>query len=222
MEKPVFPVFRERTKNIDVTEITRNIYEAEKAQDKANDDLEAASRDRDTTRDRVQDVKIHDISNDSNICHLTSALPDDSFSVLFQIKDKMDNIETKLMDHQVEALKDKIDALKKKTELNRQMARDARETADSVLNNTTDVQTVRPLTHRLLTDRQTTTTLYDNSVFTDCLTGSGRCEEAVWASEAEKWEWDGSEWSWWTTEEHHGGGGEDEETGGGQTQTDKR
>lgn len=63
----MFPVFRERTKNIDVTEITRNIYEAEKAQDKANDNLEAASGDRDMTRDRVQDVKIHEISNIPNI-----------------------------------------------------------------------------------------------------------------------------------------------------------
>lgn len=63
----MFSVFRERTKNIDVTEITRNIYEAEKAQDKANDDLEAASGDRDMTRDRVQDVKIHEISNIPNI-----------------------------------------------------------------------------------------------------------------------------------------------------------
>lgn len=63
----MFSVFRERTKNIDVTEITRNIYEAEKAQDKANDNLEAASGDRDMTRDRVQDVKIHEISNIPNI-----------------------------------------------------------------------------------------------------------------------------------------------------------
>ncbi|XP_030280431.1 laminin subunit beta-4 [Sparus aurata] len=103
---------KERTKNIDVTEITRNIYEAEKAQDKANDNLEAASGDRDMTRDRVQDIK-----------------------------DKMDDIETKLMDRRAEALKDEIDALKKKTEQNRQMARDAGETADAVLNNTTDTQT---------------------------------------------------------------------------------
>lgn len=40
-----------------MTEIRRDIYEAEKAQDKANDDLETASQDRDLTRDTVQDVK---------------------------------------------------------------------------------------------------------------------------------------------------------------------
>uniref|UniRef100_A0A671XM86 Laminin, beta 2-like n=1 Tax=Sparus aurata TaxID=8175 RepID=A0A671XM86_SPAAU len=88
-------------------------------------------------------------------------LPDDLFSVLFQIKDKMDDIETKLMDRRAEALKDEIDALKKKTEQNRQMARDAGETADAVLNNTTDTQTVRLLTHththRLLTHTHTHT-----------------------------------------------------------------
>lgn len=83
----------------------------------------------------------------------------------------MDDIETKLMDRRAEALKDEIDALKKKTEQNRQMARDAGETADAVLNNTTDTQTVRLLTHthRLQTHTQTTTSLYDNSVFTDCV-----------------------------------------------------
>lgn len=59
----------------------------------------------------------------------------------------MDDIETKLMDRRAEALKDEIDALKKKTEQNRQMARDAGETADAVLNNTTDTQTVRLHTH---------------------------------------------------------------------------
>lgn len=59
----VFLVCRERTKNIDVTEISRDIYEAEEAQDKANDDLERASLDENTIRDHVQDVnKILQIS----------------------------------------------------------------------------------------------------------------------------------------------------------------
>lgn len=68
MEKSLYPVLllfvvvRERTKNIDVTEISRDIYEAEKAQDKANDDLEAVSQDRDMTRDQVEHVKIENIS----------------------------------------------------------------------------------------------------------------------------------------------------------------
>lgn len=54
----LFLLCREQTKNIDVTEISRDIYEAEKAQDKANDDLETASRDIDMTRDQDQGVKI--------------------------------------------------------------------------------------------------------------------------------------------------------------------
>lgn len=53
----LFPVSRDRTKSIDVTEISRDIYEAERAQDKANDDLEAASRNADVTRNQVADVK---------------------------------------------------------------------------------------------------------------------------------------------------------------------
>lgn len=52
----LFLVCRERTKNIDVTEISRDIYSAEDAQDKANDDLERASLDENMIRDRVQDV----------------------------------------------------------------------------------------------------------------------------------------------------------------------
>uniref|UniRef100_A0A3Q3JWY3 Laminin, beta 4 n=1 Tax=Monopterus albus TaxID=43700 RepID=A0A3Q3JWY3_MONAL len=43
-----------RTKDVDVTEISRDIYEAEKAQDKANDVLESASQDRTTTKDRTK------------------------------------------------------------------------------------------------------------------------------------------------------------------------
>lgn len=66
----MFLTFRERTKNIDVTAITRDIYEAEKTQDEANNDLERASRDGKVTKDRVQDVKILSISNN---CHFTSA-----------------------------------------------------------------------------------------------------------------------------------------------------
>ncbi|XP_019113332.2 laminin subunit beta-4 [Larimichthys crocea] len=103
---------KERTKNIDVTEIRRDIYEAEKAQDKANDDLETASQDRDMTRDTVQDIT-----------------------------DKLDNIDLKLMNRRPEDLLDDIEALKRKTEQNRQMATDAQEAAEAALNNTTDTQT---------------------------------------------------------------------------------
>lgn len=50
---------RNRTKNIDMTEILRDIYEAERAQDKANDDLEEASSDVDQIRNIVQLVTTH-------------------------------------------------------------------------------------------------------------------------------------------------------------------
>lgn len=68
--------------------------------------------------------------------------------LLFQIKDKLDNIETKLMDPRREHLKNQTEALKKKTEQNRKMARDAREAANSALKNMTDTEKVR----RLITD----------------------------------------------------------------------
>ncbi|GLD71224.1 laminin subunit beta-4-like isoform X1 [Lates japonicus] len=84
---------KERSKDIDVTQINRDIYESEKAQNKANDDLEAASRDRDMTKDRLPDIK-----------------------------DKLDDIETKLMNRRPENLLNEIEALKKKTEQNRDMA----------------------------------------------------------------------------------------------------
>ncbi|KAI3370558.1 hypothetical protein L3Q82_007070 [Scortum barcoo] len=102
---------KERTKSTDVTEISRDIYEAEKVQNKANDDLETASRDRDPTRDRVQDIK-----------------------------DKLDDMETKLLNRRPDLTED-IEALKKKTDQNREMARDTREAADSVLKNTADTET---------------------------------------------------------------------------------
>uniref|UniRef100_UPI0037E8F603 laminin subunit beta-4 n=1 Tax=Semicossyphus pulcher TaxID=241346 RepID=UPI0037E8F603 len=103
---------KERTKNINVTEISRDIYKAEKAQSKANDNLETASKDSDKTRDLVQNIK-----------------------------EELDDNETKLMSGRAEDLRDEIEDLMKKTEQNRNMARDARDAADSALNNTTDTQT---------------------------------------------------------------------------------
>lgn len=50
---------RNRTKNINMTEILRHLYEAERAQDKANDDLEEASNDIDQIQNTVQLVTIH-------------------------------------------------------------------------------------------------------------------------------------------------------------------
>lgn len=51
------------------------------------------------------------------------------------------------MNRRPEDLLDDIEALKRKTEQNRQMATDAQEAAEAALNNTTDTQTVRLLTH---------------------------------------------------------------------------
>ncbi|XP_041795045.1 laminin subunit beta-4 isoform X2 [Chelmon rostratus] len=98
---------KNRTKNINATEISEDIYKAEKAQNKANDDLEGSSRDRDTSRRRVQDVE-----------------------------KKLNNTETKLMTRRPKNLLNEINALKNKTEQNRKMARDAREAANSALNAT--------------------------------------------------------------------------------------
>ncbi len=58
----------------------------------------------------------------------------------------MDIIETKLMNRQPGDLRDEIEDLKRKTEQNRQTARDAREAADFALNNATDTDTVCLLT----------------------------------------------------------------------------
>ncbi|XP_047453457.1 laminin subunit beta-4 isoform X2 [Mugil cephalus] len=100
-----------RTKDIDGTEISRNIYEAGEAQDKANDNLEMASRDRDETKEKVQDTE-----------------------------NKLDNIEGKLMNSSVDLLKE-IEAVKMKTEQNREMAMEVLKAADTALNSTTDSQT---------------------------------------------------------------------------------
>ncbi|XP_034391852.1 laminin subunit beta-4 isoform X2 [Cyclopterus lumpus] len=99
---------KERTKNIDVTKISRDIYGAEKAQDKANNDLDTGSRDKDMAKDQIKDMN-----------------------------DKLDDIETKLMNRRSEDLQDKIKDLKRKTEQNRETAKNAREAADSALNQTT-------------------------------------------------------------------------------------
>lgn len=61
---------------------------------------------------------------------------------MFQIKDKLDNTETKLMNRRPDDLQNEIEALKKKTGQNREMAREAREAAESALD-TTDTETVR-------------------------------------------------------------------------------
>ncbi|XP_071318517.1 laminin subunit beta-4 isoform X2 [Trachinotus anak] len=101
---------KEQTKDIDVTQISRDIYEAERAQDKANNDLEAASQDGNMSKEQILDTK-----------------------------DKLDDIETKLMNGQPEDLQNKVEALTKKNELNRDMVRDAQQAVESALN-TMDTQ----------------------------------------------------------------------------------
>lgn len=61
---------------------------------------------------------------------------------MFQIKDNLNKIETKLMNCQPEDLQNDIKAVTKKTEQNREMARDAQEVVESVLNTATDTEAV--------------------------------------------------------------------------------
>ncbi|XP_035013706.2 laminin subunit beta-4 isoform X1 [Hippoglossus stenolepis] len=104
---------QERTKDMDWTEISRDTYEAERAQDKANNDLETANRDRDTTKAQVQDIK-----------------------------DKLNKFETNLMNNRPEDLRNQIEALKKKTEQNRAVAQEAQEAAQSAINTTMNLDNV--------------------------------------------------------------------------------
>ncbi|XP_026221368.1 laminin subunit beta-4 isoform X2 [Anabas testudineus] len=102
---------KEQTKEADVREIIRDIDEEKEVQDKANADLESASRDANKTRDQIQ-----------------------------KIKEKINKIEPKLMNCQPEDLQNNIKALTKKTEQNKEMARDAQEAAESALNTTSDTE----------------------------------------------------------------------------------
>ncbi|XP_023255175.1 laminin subunit beta-4-like [Seriola lalandi dorsalis] len=82
---------KERTKDIDVTEIRRDISEAERAQDKANNDLETAGRDGDMSKEQIQDIK-----------------------------DKLENIETKLINRRPEDLRQELDDVMKLFEVLKQ------------------------------------------------------------------------------------------------------
>ncbi|KAM9854866.1 laminin subunit beta-4 [Aulostomus maculatus] len=93
---------RGQLNKIDVTEISRDIYVAEKAQDKANDDLETASQSRDIAKDILQ-----------------------------QMNDTLDDVDSKLGRRQQEKMLNNIESLKRKSEDNREQAREAREAAES-------------------------------------------------------------------------------------------
>ncbi|XP_075996664.1 laminin subunit beta-4 [Genypterus blacodes] len=101
---------KERTKDIDVTDISRDILDAERAQDKANDLLDKASSDKDATDKHIQDIK-----------------------------DKLDNMEPKLQARPGDMLQE-IEALKNKTEANRLLAKEAMDSAQAALVNATDAQ----------------------------------------------------------------------------------
>ncbi|KAL4003909.1 fumarate hydratase, class II [Sarotherodon galilaeus] len=101
---------KEQMENTDVRKIIQDIYEADKAQDKANNLLERVSRNKDETKDRIRDAKV-----------------------------TLDNIEARLM-IQTEDLWKETEAMKDKTEENREAAREAREAAESAFNMTADAE----------------------------------------------------------------------------------
>lgn len=128
--------------NTDVKKIIQDIYEADKAQAKANNLLERASRNKDETKDRIRDVKhpkyfTYDLWD---VCSAWCWCAHVCF--LFQAEDTLDNIEARLM-IQTKDLQKEIEAMKDKTEENRETAREAREVAESALNMTTDAETVK-------------------------------------------------------------------------------
>ncbi|XP_015257331.1 PREDICTED: laminin subunit beta-4-like isoform X1 [Cyprinodon variegatus] len=92
---------KEKTKNINVVDISRDLYAAEELQNRANDDLEVAVQDRDMAKDQIQEME-----------------------------NKLDSIEPKLKNWPSD-LQEEIEAVKNKTEKNREMAREAREAAES-------------------------------------------------------------------------------------------
>ncbi|KAM6937856.1 laminin subunit beta-4 [Xenentodon cancila] len=103
-------VLKMHTEDLNVKEINRNLFDADKAQNKANDNLERVFNDNNTANKQIQEAEV-----------------------------KVDNIEAKLM-NQSGDLMTNIDAVKRKTQQNREMAREAREHAESAFTETTDAQ----------------------------------------------------------------------------------
>lgn len=136
-------ICRERTEKMDATEIIRDIYDAEKAQEKANNDLERANSNTEMAHDQLNDVKY---AKHFQYPHLSvvGVFKQDLFG-MFQIENKLDNTWRRLIDRRPEYLQKDIESLKNKTEQNRKMARDAREAADSALQNAVDTPQVRLL-----------------------------------------------------------------------------
>uniref|UniRef100_A0A8C6MJ84 Laminin, beta 4 n=1 Tax=Nothobranchius furzeri TaxID=105023 RepID=A0A8C6MJ84_NOTFU len=92
------------TENVDVEDISRDISATDGAHNKANGNLKAASQVRDQSKDQIQDTE-----------------------------NKLEHIEKKLMIHS-EDLWRGLESMKNKTESSRELAREAKETADSAFN----------------------------------------------------------------------------------------
>lgn len=133
----LFPIYRNRTKSIDVTQISRDIYDAERAQDKANDDLEAASRNTDVARNQVADVR-----RETGPVPSASDLFKPDFSPMFQTINALTNTEAKLMSRRPEDLHQRIKDLQRKTEGNRNVASAAGDGAAAALETATGVEDV--------------------------------------------------------------------------------
>ncbi|XP_037552180.1 laminin subunit beta-4 [Nematolebias whitei] len=125
---------KEKTKTIDADAIGRDVSAADRAVNKAHDILTAAGRDKVQAQDQIKDVE-----------------------------DKLDHIETKLMNQSEDLLKDYI-TLKNKTEQNRAMAREAREAADIALNITDQMDLQDIMTQfEILKQKHTNATVEDEA-----------------------------------------------------------
>lgn len=103
---------KNRTKNIDVSDIRKDMADAEKAQDKASDSLKEAEDNKDMFIDQLKEIpKI------------------------------LNNTESKLNSTNLQDLIKKVDALKTKTEMNREQATEAKAKANGALNDAAEAAT---------------------------------------------------------------------------------
>lgn len=122
-----------------MTEISRDLYYAERAQDQANDDLDDASQNTDMTRRQVAEVKY--IKKNPNPFPSADVFKH-HLPAAFQMNNQLLNTQTKLMSRRPEDLSRKIREIQTKTDQNRQMATDAREAANAALQNATELEQV--------------------------------------------------------------------------------
>ncbi|XP_067090683.1 laminin subunit beta-4 [Osmerus mordax] len=103
---------KNRTKNIDVKDIKKAIYDAENAQDKAAKDLEDAKDSKNMTQTQITEIET-----------------------------KLNETEAKLNTARLQDLPEEIEALKKKMEMNREQAKEAKRAADKALADAKDAET---------------------------------------------------------------------------------